>query len=1546
MATPPLKCKRRLEDDSIASPASSRRKIPKLASDYFEVRDILQYKNGLYLVDWEDNPDTGEKYNPTWEPKKNLNQKALVHWEQNQVEQRRQRKESERLKSAKRKTESQQSYGETGSSSVRARPLKRRIINTSPITGGFVAAEARYTAGDRSAIGPVTRSAQTSSQISSTTSDTGGAQGKSNSPSTEPASSAPQSEFREEEPVHQTTWLEPEVLLSQKSIDSAEYTSFSLSATQESATSSVNSTHVHSQALDGRLNKTRKAAPGESSSRDSSAINSQSAKADTQESVQVRSAPNFVSERTGGVLQGSISDSPPSRLSGKWTKQPSPRSARQIGISAPLAGSNHRFDQASSQNSVDSEPSTNQRPPDESYIPAPSVPTQTATESRAETTATDSLQQHTPFREDDSASLAKVVPDSHVLESDNSFVPPEHSSNTGDNSTDKSRTLAQDRNQDIPESSPLQSTNQEPKSPLHTPTKIFVSSSSEPEAALTSKSHSVAKQRAGSKRPTAPLSLPAATGKTHSTGSINQQSQRQGDTVLSIDNQDATAIRTAFSNTRIQDSGTQATETTSKDNTRALQQDSSQGKSSIQAMETQLTAGTHESETAPELSAPFDTAPEIAHIETTKDSVQHDKDRGMAPHSQQPLTNQTQQSQQNNLALDGVHTQDQLPSSNGPYRSPRLSQIGQLSVSSLPQPPTETGESPTTNALSQLEASLEPHNLPRADQAESFDVSELEARLSQARQRAISNPAQPQFKFRPRRRKSSLADIASSEGPTRSPSAIPHAAPEPKAPEPSATRSTMLATLLPGELHEPASVSQEALDAQATHDDDTKQVESQGHPSNVQNTSGTSKLDVMTDEVVKKPLPTTDVIETANVRPGPRPHAGEEFVLALPMGGSQRDSHNNRIKNAMKAASNPLSAFVGNPQSTARAEVLAIVETLHDILLHTDLEHREILSQEVVADWKIAKWAETSSIKFKFLGDLIRSYNGPPREIAIFIKPGLAYDIAMSFFKGSNVTTYSDLAGHEPVTQGERALAVRVYSTQSPPPTLPQQLLIVIGLDHTFDPNFVKSHFAGSKDDAAGNLPPSVRLLVANSVEQFERWLPQEIEVTERLQTLVQAISQFKTMCGIVPNDYPLARTAEVTRKLDILVSNFARFLENTDVGMTWPELEMLPQFEAVLKPHISSTDGESSDQQLGDSPSLKRSMASSDNGQQRPAKRMRQSPAGKARLSASTIVNPSDPTTTHVTNSAEHAQPSVAQEQKVVKKEGSPTHSEKRAELRRLQSSNLDILKAMESLQTRYEEQRAGLTKAYHDLDSTKQTLERVEKRLDIQSQTIASLRTDRAALQTDLDAARAALLDSSTTSLSNASSLAAALETARAEARTHQSAVTALQKRADATAVDLDYIRTQYQSASSTAAALAAEVAQLRDANARLAPRADGQAARAREMHLDRHAEATASENKRLKQQLNDREQLLRRKEAEIRALGEKVAAGRPQVMTRAGSAAPGAGGSPRLGAVDRGARAGRVVAPGSRGVSPAPGIGGQAMERVGSRGGGGGGHPLRKG
>jgi hypothetical protein len=54
--------------------------LPHEGEYTYKVRSIIDESKTSYKIDWEDDPVTGEKYAPTWEPKANANQAAIDDW--------------------------------------------------------------------------------------------------------------------------------------------------------------------------------------------------------------------------------------------------------------------------------------------------------------------------------------------------------------------------------------------------------------------------------------------------------------------------------------------------------------------------------------------------------------------------------------------------------------------------------------------------------------------------------------------------------------------------------------------------------------------------------------------------------------------------------------------------------------------------------------------------------------------------------------------------------------------------------------------------------------------------------------------------------------------------------------------------------------------------------------------------------------------------------------------------------------------------------------------------------------------------------------------------------------------------------------------------------------------------------------------------------------------------------------------------------------------------------------------------------------------------
>jgi len=67
------------------SAVSSQNSIDSVASSKYTVRSILQQRSNSdeeveYLLDWADDPTTGQQYSPTWEPRANVSRSLEANW--------------------------------------------------------------------------------------------------------------------------------------------------------------------------------------------------------------------------------------------------------------------------------------------------------------------------------------------------------------------------------------------------------------------------------------------------------------------------------------------------------------------------------------------------------------------------------------------------------------------------------------------------------------------------------------------------------------------------------------------------------------------------------------------------------------------------------------------------------------------------------------------------------------------------------------------------------------------------------------------------------------------------------------------------------------------------------------------------------------------------------------------------------------------------------------------------------------------------------------------------------------------------------------------------------------------------------------------------------------------------------------------------------------------------------------------------------------------------------------------------------------------------
>lgn len=233
-----------------------------------------------------------------------------------------------------------------------------------------------------------------------------------------------------------------------------------------------------------------------------------------------------------------------------------------------------------------------------------------------------------------------------------------------------------------------------------------------------------------------------------------------------------------------------------------------------------------------------------------------------------------------------------------------------------------------------------------------------------------------------------------------------------------------------------------------------------------------------------------------------------------------------------------------------------------------------------------------------------------------------------------------------------------------------------------------------------------------------------------------------------------------------------------------------------------------------------------------------------------------------------------------------------------RTEKERQDIASSLNDLQTRMEDKTKHSRKARHEKEDLESTMATALNKSALQISEIATLKADRARLELNLKSARDANKASSNPSV-------AELETLKEENRKLKADNTALEKKITINTNDLEYIREQYQNASTAAAEASTRATKLDHDLAAMTIKAQGEAARLAEVNQSTAVDQAHAEVEKLRLENQMFETMLRRKEEELRELRRGRGAG---VVTR-GSSVVGGGKSPRGGS--------RAGSPGPGGV-----------------------------
>ncbi|KAJ5099641.1 hypothetical protein N7532_006642 [Penicillium argentinense] len=565
-----------------------------------------------------------------------------------------------------------------------------------------------------------------------------------------------------------------------------------------------------------------------------------------------------------------------------------------------------------------------------------------------------------------------------------------------------------------------------------------------------------------------------------------------------------------------------------------------------------------------------------------------------------------------------------------------------------------------------------------------------------------------------------------------------------------------------------------------------------------------------------------------------------EFAVTLPMDSRLKDEYDRILSGAAEdirqflAMSNPTTQVSPSDRDYSLSRMQEVTAQLNNVATHPDLNIAHHLTYNDSNMENEASWAEYSSSKFYMLGYLVQVASTYDLHLIIEVRGEMKQKVLERYLLGKGFAytrPREEMGSSIEISMVKDSLSFGIHSHDGVR-ELMKPPAAIFALDSSFDPNSPSVQHIRTTYTRNNDLLPVIWFLVSNTCEHIERCLP-DLPPADRMRLLLQYTAHLHDDVGDL-QDNALGVYEDVDEILMYLRDRFA----------TWslPAIEPLP----MISPETLESSTPSSDGQV---PTSQKRFLDDDSEDYR---------SKRTRLEdVSQLTQSIKPPSQHLSRDLQYLEKNILQMQR--------THASEKeqlqAELSRVSSRAQTLEKALSELQHRYESRTKELHQVRQERDAVVGGKASLEQRVDRQKEDISKLKEERSQLRRDLDEARQELKSGGGTM--------ADIEKAREENRQLIKEQAGLERKADYERNQAEYTREQYQNASTAAAQAGNELRQLRNENEELARKVEGNSARLRELNLKNDSEIHIRRIKELELTLVTREDLLRRKEEELREI-----------------------------------------------------------------------------
>ncbi|KAI9664243.1 MAG: hypothetical protein M1831_002422 [Alyxoria varia] len=508
--------------------------------------------------------------------------------------------------------------------------------------------------------------------------------------------------------------------------------------------------------------------------------------------------------------------------------------------------------------------------------------------------------------------------------------------------------------------------------------------------------------------------------------------------------------------------------------------------------------------------------------------------------------------------------------------------------------------------------------------------------------------------------------------------------------------------------------------------------------------------------------------------------------------------------------------FASDGRSPAsQRDMKEFLDDLKNIAFHQDLVIDETETQGPAPFKAEAKWAIDTSSKFQFLADLFDATRDVDKHVAIFVRPGRPMSITATFLKGRKIAYRRPDLG-ENMRKYSRLHVTVLGTDEESSQIIADRADLIIGLDDSFDArNPLVRQMKGDALQTGKNCPV-LSLVAVNTPEHIGRVLSPAPNELERTQKLVSLSKAYSVVAGIPKPPIDVASLASK-------VSD--HLLGTTGADLKIPGLDIYP---INLSFGTKSASSHPTPPQKGKG---KRTASESSRGSDAASK--------KPRLSAEVAQPDPSASLSRITNTAAS---------KISPKHRSSAASNQKDEAQKLLQQWIRVAENREETVATLQPQVEQLSRENMSLKNQVAELERYKAISKQKDEDIGERDETITRLKAQLLAEQKRFADSTVPEHQE-------LEAARERARQ----VEALQKKNASQAQELEYVREQYQTASSRATEYSEESQALDEEVKRLRVQASGEARKLKETAQKTTEKSLQSEVERLKAMLKSREQLL---------------------------------------------------------------------------------------